>query len=331
MRSYGVNVNANPVVAVLHAEALPSAVRMAPVAEHATLRYTKREGLAGALDGADVLFVYDFQSDALPDAWYAANALSWVHAASAGVDPLMFPELVDSDVTVTNSRGIFDVPIAEYVLAQILSFTKDIPESLRLQRDHTWRHRDSERIAGRSVLVVGTGPIGRAIARLLTAVGMNVSGSGRRSRTGDPDFGTVTATEDLPSALAAADFVVLAAPLTDSTHGLFDAELFGHVKRGARLINVGRGELVRTDDLVDALRSGVLAGAALDVVDPEPLPRDHPLWDLPGVVVTPHNAGDFVGWQDTLVDAFADNFRRWRAGLPLENVVDKRLGYVPSS
>ncbi len=324
-------MKANPVVAVLHAEALPDSARMAAVAEHATVRYTRRDGLVGALDGADVLFVYDFQTDALPHAWHAAGALDWVHAASAGVDPLMFPGLRDSDVTVTNSRGIFDGPIAEYVLAQILSFAKDIPESLRLQREHNWKHRDSERIAGRSVLVVGTGPIGRAIARLLTAVGMNVSGSGRRSHDDDPDFGTVTATEDLPAALAVADYVVLAAPLTESTHGMFDAGIFASMRPGARLINVGRGELVRTDDLVDALRSGAVGGAALDVVDPEPMPDDHPLWDLPGVVITPHNSGDFFGWQDTLVEAFADNFRRWREGLPLENVVDKRLGYVPST
>lgn len=331
MRSYGVNVEANPVVAVLHAEALPDPARMAPVAEHATVRYTRRDGLPDALHGADVLFVYDFRTDALPHAWHAANRLDWIHAASAGVDPLMFPELRDSDVTVTNSRGIFDAPIAEYVLAQILSFAKDVPESLRLQRNHVWKHRDSERIAGRSVLVVGTGPIGRAIARLLTAVGMKVSGSGRRARDGDPDFGTVTATEDLPAALASADFVVLAAPLTDSTHGLFDAGMFAAMRPGARLVNVGRGELVSTDDLVDALRSGAVGGAALDVVDPEPLPPYHPLWDLPGVVITPHNSGDFFGWQDTLVDVFAENFRRWREGSPLENVVDKRLGYVPSS
>ncbi|MFD6893599.1 D-2-hydroxyacid dehydrogenase [Rhodococcus sp. NPDC060086] len=321
----------NPVVAVLHAETVPDTALLASVAEHAEIRYTDSDGLATALAGADVLFVYDFLTDALPQAWHAAESLHWVHVAAAGVDPLMFPALRDSDVTVTNSRGVFDQPIAEYVLAQILSFAKGLPESLRLQREHTWRHRESERITGRTALVVGTGPIGRAIARLLTAVGMQVRGSGRRARDQDPDFGTVTATEDLPDALADADFVVVAAPLTEQTRNMFDADLFRAMKPGARFINVGRGDLVRTDDLVDALQSGELAGAALDVVDTEPLPPEHPLWDISNVMITPHNSGDFAGWRNALVDVFVDNFQRWRANGELENVVDKHLGYVPST
>ncbi|MEE2031510.1 D-2-hydroxyacid dehydrogenase [Rhodococcus chondri] len=324
-------MRANPVVAVLHAEAVPDTVHMAPVAARADIRYTDAAGLAAALDGADVLFVYDFLTDALPRAWHAARTVDWIHVAAAGVDPLMFPELRDSDVTVTNSSGVFDEAIAEYVLAQILSFAKDIPESLRLQRDHTWLHRESERIAGRTVLVVGTGPIGRAIARLLTAVGMRVRGSGRRARVSDPDFGTVTPTEDLPAALAGADFVVVAAPLTEQTRNLFDAGMFGAMKPGARFVNVGRGDLVRTGDLVDALRTGTIAGAALDVVDTEPLPDGHPLWDMPNVVITPHNSGDFVGWREALIDVFVENFQRWQVGMPLDNIVDKHLGYVPSS
>lgn len=324
-------MTANPVVAVLHAETVPDTTLLAPVAEHAEIRYTDSDGLATVLEGADVLFVYDFLTDALPHAWHAAESLRWVHAAAAGVDPIMFPALRDSDVIVTNSRGVFDQPIAEYVLAQILSFAKDLPESLRLQREHTWRHRESERIAGRTALVVGTGPIGRAIARLLTAVGMKVRGSGRRARDDDPDFGIVTATEDLPEELSGADFVVVAAPLTEQTRGMFDTALFGAMKPSARFVNVGRGDLVRTDDLVEALRSGEIAGAALDVVDIEPLPPEHPLWDIPNVMITPHNSGDFTGWRDALVDVFVDNFQRWRSGGDLENVVDKRLGYVPST
>jgi phosphoglycerate dehydrogenase-like enzyme len=318
-------------VAVLHAEAMPDTARMSAVASHADIRYTDTAGLAAALDGADILFAYDFLTDALPRAWHAAGTLEWIHVAAAGVDPLMFPELRDSDVTVTNSRGVFDDAIAEYVLAQILLFAKDIPESLRLQRDHTWRHRESERIAGRTVLVVGTGPIGRAIARLLTAVGMRVSGSGRRARHHDPDFGTVTPTEELPAALADADFVVVAAPLTEQTRHLFDADMFAAMKPCARFVNVGRGDLVRTGDLVEALRAHTIAGAALDVVDIEPLPAGHPLWDMPNVVITPHNSGDFAGWREALIDVFAENFERWRAGAPLGNIVDKHLGYVPSS
>ncbi|AOW95051.1 hydroxyacid dehydrogenase [Rhodococcus sp. WMMA185] len=309
---------------------MPNHELMAPVEDRAEVRYTDEAGLIDALDGADVLFLYDFLTDAVPGAWHAAGSLQWLHIAAAGVDPVMFPEIRDSDVTVTNSRGVFDGAIAEYVLAQIFSFAKDLPGSLRLQQAHTWRHRESERVAGKTALIVGTGPIGRATARLLRAVGMEVNGSGRRARDTDPDFRTVAATEDLPEQLAAADYVIAAAPLTDQTRHMFRDKEFAAMKPGARFINVGRGELVCTDDLVAALESGTIAGAALDVFDTEPLPPDHPLWSMPNVSITPHNSGDFTGWRDEIVTVFTDNFERWTAGRPLENIVDKELGYVPS-
>jgi phosphoglycerate dehydrogenase-like enzyme len=178
------------------------------------------------------------------------------------------------------------------------------------------------------VLIVGTGSIGRATARMLRAVGMQVRGLGRRAREDDPDFGTVTT--DLYAELPGADYVVALAPLTPRTRNMFDAAAFTNFKPHARFINVGRGELVLTDDLVAALRAGTLAGAALDVVDPEPLPPGHALWDLPNVHLTPHNSGDFAGWRREITAAFAGNFRKWIDGRPLDNVVDKRLGYVPA-
>lgn len=324
-------MSTEPVVVVLHNENRPSPEALAPVTERADVRFTEADGLADAMDGADVVFAYDFLSTALAEAWHAAGSVQWVHIAAAGVDPLMTPEVRESDVVITNSRGVFDDAIAEYVLGQVLSFAKDLPRSLRLQDEATWQHRESERVAGTRALVVGTGPIGRAIARLLRAAGLEVSGSGRRERTGDPDFGDVSATEDLPEALGRADWVVAIAPLTDQTSGMFDADAFAAMQPHARFINVGRGELVRTDDLVAALRSEQIAGAALDVVDPEPLPADHPLWSLPNVMITPHNSGDFVGWRDALVDLFAENFVRWVDGRPLDNVVDTSLGYVPTT
>lgn len=323
-------MSTTPVVVVLHDANRPSPQAMAPVAERAEIRYTRAEGLVEALDGADVVFAYDFLSRAIVEAWHAAGSVAWVHVAAAGVDALMSPEVRESEVVVTNSRGVFDTSISEYVLGQVLSFAKDLPGSLRLQEERRWQHRDSERVAGTRALVVGTGPIGRAIARLLRAAGLEVSGSGRRERTDDPDFGTVTDTAGLPDALGRADWVVAIAPLTDSTKGMFDAGAFAAMQSHARFINVGRGELVVTDDLVSALRGGVIAGAALDVVDEEPLPQDHPLWSLPGVMITPHNSGDFVGWRDSLVTLFADNFVRWSEGRPLDNVVDTSLGYVPT-
>lgn len=324
-------MSTQPVVVVLHNENRPSPDALAPVTERADVRFTEADGLADAMDGADVVFAYDFLSTALADAWHAAGSVQWVHIAAAGVDPLMTPEVRESDVVITNSRGVFDDAIAEYVLGQVLSFAKDLPRSLRLQDEATWEHRESERVAGTRALVVGTGPIGRAVARLLRAAGLEVSGSGRRERTGDPDFGDVSATEDLHEALGRADWVVAIAPLTDQTSGMFDADAFAAMQSHARFINVGRGELVRTDDLVTALRSEQIAGAALDVVDPEPLPQDHALWSLPDVMITPHNSGDFVGWRDALVDLFAENFVRWVDDRPLENVVDTSLGYVPTT
>jgi phosphoglycerate dehydrogenase-like enzyme len=303
---------------------------MQAIEQAATVRYTDAGGLAEALVGADALFVYDFLSTAVPGAWPSADRLRWLHIASAGVDPVMFPALRASDVVLTNSKGVFDDSIAEYVLGLVLAFAKGFARSLDLQRENRWQHRESERIAGRAALVVGTGGIGRSIARLLRAAGLRVSGAGRTARAGDPDFGTVHATSELAEHLPEADYVIAVAPLTEQTKGLFDARAFAAMKPSARFINVGRGELVVTSDLVAALRSGRLAGAALDVFETEPLPVDSPLWTLNEVLVSPHMSGDFVGWRSTLVELFTENFQLWLAGRPLNNVVDKQLGYVPS-
>nr|WP_026455589.1 D-2-hydroxyacid dehydrogenase [Saccharomonospora iraqiensis] len=317
-----------PVLAVLCGEKRPP--DMEAIERAASVRYTDADGLADALRGADALFVYDFVSPAVPGAWHAADRLRWLHIASAGVDPVMFDGLRDSDVVLTNSRGVFDGPIAEYVLGVVLAFAKDFAGSLRLQDQHRWQHRETERVAGRPVLVVGTGPIGRATARLLRAAGLRVTGAGRRARDDDPDFGTVVPTEALTEHLPGYDFVVAVAPLTGATRHLFDARTLGAMRPGARFVNVGRGELVVTDDLIEVLRSGHLGGAALDVFETEPLPADSPLWTMENVVLTPHMSGDIVGWRNALVEVFADNFARWVDGRPLRNVVDKRLGYVPS-
>ncbi|AGM09287.1 D-2-hydroxyacid dehydrogenase [Amycolatopsis keratiniphila] len=317
-----------PVLAVLCGDTRPPDMRA--IEAEAVVRYTDAAGLADALSGADAFFVYDFLSTAVPGAWHAADRLRWLHIASAGVDPVLFPGLQESDVVLTNSRGVFDGAIAEYVLGVVLTFAKDFARSWDLQKQRQWKHRESERISGRRVLVVGTGPIGRSIARMLRAAGMSVAGVGRRPRAGDPDFGDVYASSELSRHLPGADYVVAVAPLTEQTKGMFDAEAFGVMKPGSRFVNVGRGELVVTSDLIGALRDGPLGGAALDVFDTEPLPAESPLWTMENVLISPHMSGDFVGWRNTLVEVFADNFRRWRAGEALRNVVDKQLGYVPS-
>jgi len=294
----------------------------------AEVRYADATSLPDALQGADALFVWDFLSTAVADAWPHADRLRWIHIASAGVDRLLFPELADSSVVVTNSRGVFDRPIAEYVLGLILAIAKDLGTTLALQREATWRHRETRRIDTQHALVVGTGSIGRATGRLLLAAGMTVTAVGRTARQHDPDFAAVHSGEELASLLPAADYVIVAAPLTEATRGMFDARAFARMKDSAWLVNVGRGAIVDEHDLLPALRTGAIGGAALDVFAAEPLAPDHPLWTLPNVIVSPHMSGDFVGWLAALVQVFIENFDRWRAGEPLHNEVDKRAGFV---
>lgn len=281
------------------------------------------------LPGAEVALVADFRSPLLEQAWDAATELEWVHVAGAGVDAVLFPELADSHVTVTNARGVFDDAIAEYVLGLMLAFVKDLPTTLELQRRREWRHRETERLAGRQVLVVGAGGIGRAIGRIAKAVGMTTGGVARNARH-DPDLGEVVAQDELDQALPTADFVVLAVPLTEETRGMFGREELAAMSGSARLINIARGQILEEESLLDALDAGRLAGAALDVFATEPLPEDHPLWAHPKVIVSPHMSADFIGWRRALTDLFAENLRRWLEGHELENVVDKRRGYVPT-
>jgi phosphoglycerate dehydrogenase-like enzyme len=318
-----------PVVAILCGDLRPPG--MSAVEAAAEARYVAAAELSQALRGADVLFVWDFLSTAVQQAWPYADSLRWVHIASAGVDPLMFPELVDSPVVLTNSRGIFDRPIAEYVLGLILHFAKDIGGTLDLQKQRTWRHRETERIDRQTVLVVGTGSIGREIGRLLSAAGMKVTGVGRTARSADPDMGEIRASADLLSLLPDTDYVIVAAPLTEQTRGMFDAAALAQMKPTARLINIGRGPIVIDKDLAEALKNNQIAGAAPDVFAEEPLPREHPLWGVPNLIISPHMSGDFVGWLDALAELFVENFGRWFAGDRLLNVVDKKLGYVPSA
>ena len=319
-----------PTVAILTApgEGLPPGIEQ--LEDRAQLWHaTELSELRDALVEADILLITDFRSSIVEDAFPAARRLRWVHATSAGVDALMFPALADSNIPITNARGIFDQAIAETVLGFVLAFAKDLPRTLELQREHEWQHRDTERVREQHALVIGAGSIGRSIAQLLGATGMRVTGLARHARHDDPDFADVRASGELDELLAEADYVIIAAPLTESTRGMFGAEQFQRMRSSARLINIGRGPIVQTDALVDALRDGAIGGAALDVFEQEPLPADHPLWELPHVILSHHMAGDFIGWRRALTDQFVDNFHRWQTGEPLENVVDKRRGYVP--
>ncbi|MFB9631769.1 D-2-hydroxyacid dehydrogenase [Nonomuraea helvata] len=304
---------------------------MAAVEERVTVRYCDHAGLPAAIEGAHALLLWDCFSTAVREVWDRACALRWIHVAAAGVDRLLFDALVGSDVVVTNARGVFDRPIAEFVLGSVLAFAKDVHRSHDLQLARTWRHRETLTVADSTALIVGTGAIGRETARLLRAVGMRVRGAGRTARADDPDFGAVVPSGDLAAHVGWADHVVLVTPLTEETRGLVDAEVLAAMKPSAHLVNVGRGPCVVEADLVAALSAGRIAGATLDVFDTEPLPHDHPLWGTPGVVVSAHMAGDAAGWPGALARQFTENALRWLDGKPLMNVVDKRLGFVPSA
>ena len=293
-------------------------------------RYCTADGLAEAIRGARALLLWDFFSTAVSDAWADADSLEWIHITAAGVDTLLFDELRESDVMVTNARGVFDRPLAEYVLGAVIAHAKDSRSSLDLQRRHEWRHRETRSITGATALVVGTGGIGREIARLLRVAGLTVRGVGRRAVAEDPDFGEVIASDTLAAEAGWCDHLILAAPLTAQTRGLVDATVLDVMKADAHLVNIARGPMVDESALLAALNERRIGGATLDVFDTEPLPPEHPLWDAPNVTITAHMSADVVGWRDTLATQFAANVRRWLAGEPLLNVVDKKLGYITS-
>jgi phosphoglycerate dehydrogenase-like enzyme len=316
-------------------ERLDEVPRLDELADQAEIRFaTSVEELQRQLPGADAMLGWNFRAASLRDAWDAVDNLRWIHWAGAGVDAALFDELIASDVQLTNARGVFDQPMAEWVLGMIISFAKQFPQTLAYQRSCEWNYRVSEMVAGKRALVVGVGSIGRAVGRLLGAVGMEVEAVGRSARDGDPDFGHIHAIDELHDCLARADYVVLITPLTAQTRNLFGAEEFAAMNPHARFLNIGRGALVVEEALLAALQEGRIAGAALDVFVEEPLPSQSSFWSAPNCLVSPHMSGDYAEHEAVMADQFIDNWKRYLAGEPLVNVVDKDLGFVatdPSS
>ncbi|MEX2523829.1 MAG: D-2-hydroxyacid dehydrogenase [Gammaproteobacteria bacterium] len=319
-----------PTIVLLTAEDEDRYPGLEQVENVATLIHVRDEAsLKDALPQADILLVTDFRARMLQKVWPGDHHIDWLHATAAGVDALMFPEVVNSDIRVTNARGVFDRGIAEYVLGAILLFAKDTINNIRYQRRHQWRHRETELIQGSRALVVGAGSIGRKVAGLLRAAGMTVIGTARSARQ-DDRFDAVYANDKLHDLLPESDYVIITAPLTDDTRGLFDHKAFSSMKPSARLINVGRGPIVVESDLVDALENKIISGAALDVFEQEPLDEQSLLWEMPQVMISAHMAGDFIGWRRALIDQFVENFHNWSEGRELFNVVDKQSGFVSS-
>ena len=264
----------------------------------------------------------------MADNWQHANKLKWIHWGGAGVDAVLFPALRESDVILTNSRGLFDAAMAEYTLAYMLHEVKRLAESTALKAEKSWQHRFTTRLAGQSAAIYGVGSIGREIARLLTSVG--VCGIGRTARTGDADFGTVYASSDKLAPLADADWAIGILPSTTDTTGYFDQAFFAAMKPEARFINLGRGTAVIEPDIIAALTSGTIAGAMLDVFRTEPLPGDSPMWTTPNLLLSPHMSGDYIEYPTDVAQLFFDNLESYTGGGELKNVVDKVLGFVAS-
>jgi phosphoglycerate dehydrogenase-like enzyme len=295
------------------------------------LQSRDRETFLRFLPEAQVLFTWT-----LPRRHFArARRLRWIHTPEGGVDSLLSPELIKSDVVVTNTRGLNSDCIADHALGLTLALTRRLADCREWQRQKIWA-RDflwsGDRIPfplrERTAVVVGMGPIGRAIAARLKACGMLVLGVRRKpSDKDEPGFDQVFATDQIDEALARADLLVLALPLTRGTRRYIDADRLEKLKPGAILINVGRGELIDERELIRALEHGRLGAVGLDVTEQEPLSKDSPLWTDPRVLISPHVAGTDPAHMERATELFEKNLELFLAGQPMQNVVDKRAGY----
>lgn len=290
---------------------------------------------------AEVLYT----TDRLPTPEQVPN-LHWVHSHWAGIDRMVDGPLWDSEVVITSASGIHAPNMGQYALAQILAWANRIPAWVRLQQSGKWpsRRREAftgEELAGKTLGIIGYGSIGREIARLATAFGMTILVTKRDARRvedegyivpgyGDPggDLPTRTyPTEATRSMLAECDYVVITVPLTPRTHHLFDESLFRAMKPSSFVVNIGRGGVIKEEDLVRALQKGWIAGAGLDVFETEPLPEDSPLWTMENVILSPHISGFSEAYDQRALDLFIANLERYLAGEPLLNVVDRAEGY----
>jgi phosphoglycerate dehydrogenase-like enzyme len=286
--------------------------------------------LAKELPDAEILLGWDFRGRELSSQWQHAHSLKWIHWCGAGVDAVLFDELIQSDVILTNARGLFDRAMAEYVLGYMLMETKRFLESWAFQKERQWQYRLTPMLSGQRAVIVGVGSMGREIATLLNAVGVHVTGVGRRARTADPVFERIDAQSDLLRGVSVVEWVSGALPATPATEKMFNQAVFAAMAPTARFVNVGRGNAVDEPALLRALEAGEIAGAMLDVFRDEPLSTSAPLWQAPHLMISPHMSGDYTGFHRDMVQQFVANLTNYRHGAALFNVVDKRLGFVPT-
>ncbi len=317
-------------VIVLGDPAEPTLGMLRDLGPHVRLKIAKTAGdLRAELPEARVL--YGWTSPKAEVAQILANApkLEWIQTRSAGLDSLLFPELIQSPVVLTNGSGTFSQSLGEFAILGALYFAKDIPRMLRAKRERRWEVFDVHEVSAQTIGIVGHGDIGRAIAGRAKALGMRVLALRRDTapRPGDEDVDRVYATADLHAMLPECDYVVVAAPLTAHTRHLLSTAEFNVMKKEAIVMNVGRGPVIHEAALAEALRSGRIRGAALDVFEVEPLPAESPLWGMENVLISAHTADHTQDWLADAVKFFMDQFARWRAGEALKNVVDKHAGY----
>jgi phosphoglycerate dehydrogenase-like enzyme len=256
-----------------------------------------------------------------------APALRWLHTPSAGVDHVLIPPVLERDIAVTNSAGVHAIPIAEFVLALLLSHVKRLPAYRAAQAEARWERsfRPGE-LYEQTLLILGIGGIGQAIASRAAAFGMRVLGS-RRSPRPMEGVEQVVGMDGWRALLPEADAVVIAAPLTEETRGMIDAAALAAMKPSAYLINIARGPIIDEPALIAAMNAGRIAGAALDTFEEEPLPPESPLWRLPNITITPHTTSGSPRMHERQIALFLENLRRFRGGEPMLNVVDKAAGY----
>jgi len=300
--------------------------QIAAVAPHAELIDAGQEHVARELPTADIFCGHA----KVPVPWddvVRGGRLRWIQSSAAGLDHCLVPSVVASDIVVTSASGVLADQVAEHTIGLVTALTRSLSVFFRAQQQREFIRRPTRDLTRSTVGIVGFGGNGRRLAEVLSAFKTRILATDMFP-VDKPDYVEALWPADrLNDLLAQSDILILAAPLTDLTRGMIDALALGKLKRGALLINVARGPLVVEADLVAAIESGRLAGAGLDVTEEEPLPPDSPLWPLPNVVITPHVGGQSATRIDDMTDFFCENLRRWLAGRPLVNLVDKRLGY----
>ena len=307
---------------------------LAPLADVARISISndQQELLRLAASAEVILFSgIDCKHIDFAEIWRAAKMVRWVQSVSAGVETVLFPELIDSDVPLTNARGIYKRPLAEFAVLGMLFHFKKLRRLVENQRRRAWDSFTVQLAQGRVMGIVGYGEIGRECALLAKGLGLRVFAMRRdpRKSADDPLIERVFDSSELAQMLESIDVLVCAAPLTHETHHMIGAMQLKAMKPTALVINVGRGPVIDEAALVSALVDKQIAGAALDVFEEEPLPETSALWAMENVLISPHctDRTDNPDWLDLSVQFFVENFKRFAKGAPLENIVDKRAGY----